>query len=72
MAAARRVGMSVAGFLGGQGGHLRDLVDLALIAPSDATPKIQEIHITMGHLLCRLLEIWQTETEPDAGRDGDG
>jgi len=72
VAAARRVGMTVAGFLGQEGGLLRDLVDLTLVVPSGATPKIQEIHITMGHLLCRLLEIWQTETEPDAGRDGDG
>ena len=56
VAAARKVGMKVHGFLGKDGGRLRELVDSALIAPSDHTPRIQEIHITMGHLLCRILE----------------
>lgn len=56
--AARSVGMAAYGFLGGDGGQLLRLVDGALIAPSSATPKIQEIHIMMGHLLCRLLEQW--------------
>ncbi len=55
-AAARRGGLSVFGFLGGDGGRLLALVDAAFVAPSFATPKIQELHITMGHLLCRLLE----------------
>ena len=58
VAAARGVGMAVHGLLGGDGGQLLPLVDGALIAPSNATPKIQEIHIMMGHLLCRLLEQW--------------
>ena len=56
VAAARRLGMSVYGFLGAGGGQLHDLVDAALVAPCDTTPEIQEIHITCGHLLCRLLE----------------
>jgi len=58
VAAAREVGMTVHGFLGGNGGQLLPLVDSALVAPSTQTPKIQEVHITMGHLLCRLLEQW--------------
>jgi len=53
---ARKAGMKVHGFLGGSGGRLRDLVDGALVAASDHTPRIQEIHITMGHILCRILE----------------
>ncbi|MEN8008443.1 MAG: D-sedoheptulose 7-phosphate isomerase [Candidatus Krumholzibacteriota bacterium] len=53
---ARRRGMKAHGFLGGDGGRLLPLLDGALVAPSDATPKIQEIHITMGHLLCMILE----------------
>ena len=56
---ARRHGMKVHGFLGGDGGRLLPLLDGALIAPSGHTPKIQEIHITMGHLLCMILEKWQ-------------
>ena len=55
----RRHGMKVHGFLGGDGGRLLQLVDGALVAPSGHTPKIQEIHITMGHLLCMILEKWQ-------------
>jgi D-sedoheptulose 7-phosphate isomerase len=55
---ARRQGMKVHGFLGGNGGKLLPLLDGALVAPSTRTPKIQEIHITMGHLLCMILENW--------------
>jgi len=53
---ARRQGLACHGFLGGDGGDLLPLLDSALLAPSSATPKIQEIHITMGHLLCVILE----------------
>ncbi len=53
---ARSKGMKVHGFLGKDGGQLLNLVDSALVAPSDHTPRIQEIHITMGHLLCQVLE----------------
>jgi D-sedoheptulose 7-phosphate isomerase len=59
---ARKHGMKVHGFLGKDGGKLRPLLDGALIAPSDATPKIQEIHITMGHLLCMILEQKQLDS----------
>ncbi len=55
---ARHHQMKVHGFLGGDGGLLLPLLDGAMVAPSDATPKIQEIHITMGHLLCMILEKW--------------
>ena len=50
--AARERGLRVHGFLGGDGGRLLSLVDGALVAPSASTPRIQEIHITMGHVLC--------------------
>lgn len=56
---ARRHRMKAHGFLGGTGGKLLPLLDGAMVAPSSATPKIQEIHITMGHLLCMILEKWQ-------------
>lgn len=55
---ARSKGMKVHGFLGKDGGKLLPLVDSALVAPSNSTPRIQEIHITMGHLLCQILEDW--------------
>ncbi len=56
VAAAREHGMRVHGFLGGSGGKLVSLVDSSLLVPSDQTPRIQEVHITMGHLLCRFLD----------------
>ncbi|MFH1843410.1 MAG: SIS domain-containing protein [bacterium] len=71
VSAARRIGMPVFGFLGGDGGCLRNLVDAALIVPSDSTPHIQEVHITMGHLMCHLLEEWQAgaSDSPDGASD---
>lgn len=53
---ARKKGMKVHGFLGKDGGKLLNLVDSALVVPSNHTPRIQEIHIAMGHLLCQVLE----------------
>ena len=53
---ARKRGLRVHGLLGKGGGVLLKEVDGALIAPSDDTPRIQEIHITMCHLLCEILE----------------
>ena len=58
------------GFLGGDGGRLLALVDNAFVAPSFATPKIQELHITMGHLLCRLLEESEPMLPPAGGAGG--
>ena len=53
---ARSIGMSTIGLLGGNGGPARDLVDIAIIIPSDNTQRIQEGHITVGHILCSLIE----------------
>jgi D-sedoheptulose 7-phosphate isomerase len=44
------------GFLGRDGGTLRQLVDLALVVPSTNTQRIQEVHITVGHIVCGALE----------------
>ena len=59
--AARRIGIKVYGLLGRDGGQVRDLCDGALVVPSNITPRIQEMHITLGHLLCHLLEDWQAD-----------
>lgn len=53
---ARNQGMYTAGFLGGDGGKLANLVDLALVAKSQITPRIQEAHILAGHILCHLVD----------------
>ncbi len=65
VATARETGMSIFGFLGRDGGELAGLVDGALIAPGAATALIQELHITMGHVLCRILESWREGTGGD-------
>ena len=53
---AREYGVLVIGMTGEAGGRMRDLCDLCLCAPSDRTARIQEMHITIGHTLCELLE----------------
>ncbi|MFZ2898038.1 MAG: D-sedoheptulose 7-phosphate isomerase [Saprospiraceae bacterium] len=54
--AARARGMIVVGMTGQGGGKLRGLCDYCLEAPSRDTPRIQELHITIGHLICELVE----------------
>jgi D-sedoheptulose 7-phosphate isomerase len=53
---ARSKGMTTIGLLGRDGGTTKDLVDLAIIVPSMDTARIQEGHITIGHIICALLE----------------
>jgi D-sedoheptulose 7-phosphate isomerase len=54
--AAREGGIAVIGLTGESGGRLREGCDLCLCVPSSATPRIQEMHITIGHTMCELLE----------------
>jgi len=53
---AHRCGLSTLGLLGRDGGRLKEIVHLALIVPSSSTQRIQEVHITVGHILCGALE----------------
>lgn len=53
---ARSRGLSTVGLIGRDGGPMKDLVDVAVIIPSDDTQRIQEGHITVGHILCALIE----------------
>jgi D-sedoheptulose 7-phosphate isomerase len=54
--AARKKQITVIGFTGRTGGEMAPLCDICLHAPSDATTLIQQIHITAGHIICRLIE----------------
>ena len=54
--AAHRQGLTVVGFTGRTGGFMASRCDLCLCAPVDATPLIQQIHITAGHVVCGLVE----------------
>ncbi len=53
---AREKGMKVIGFLGGNGGKLKELVNLPIIIPSLNVQRIQEGHITVAHIVCELVE----------------
>ena len=53
---AHKKGMKVIGFLGGNGGKLKDIVDLPIIIPSSNVQRIQEGHITVAHIICELVE----------------
>lgn len=53
---AREKKMFVIGFLGGNGGKLKDKVDLPIVIPSENVQRIQEGHITIAHIICELVE----------------
>jgi D-sedoheptulose 7-phosphate isomerase len=48
--------ITVIGMTGKTGGKMRNLCDLCLCVPSASTARIQEMHITIGHAICELLE----------------
>ncbi len=54
--AAKRMGIARVALLGGDGGDLRDLADVALVVPATDTPRIQEVQILLIHILCELVE----------------
>jgi len=47
----------VIGFSGVQGGKMNDICDINLVIPSNDTPRIQEMHIFVGHTICHLIDI---------------
>jgi D-sedoheptulose 7-phosphate isomerase len=53
---AHKKGMKVVGFLGGNGGKLKETVNLPIIIPSSNVQRIQEGHITVAHIICELVE----------------
>jgi D-sedoheptulose 7-phosphate isomerase len=54
--AARRKRLKTVAFTGRDGGKLASLVDYALIVPSSETPRIQEVHLTLIHVICEIIE----------------
>ncbi len=54
--AARKCKVAVIGLTGETGGKMRTACDLCLCVPSKSTPRMQEMHITIGHTICQLLE----------------
>jgi D-sedoheptulose 7-phosphate isomerase len=53
---ARQKGLVCIGLTGESGGKMKTMVDLLLNVPSTDTPRIQEAHITIGHIICEIVE----------------
>ena len=53
---AKEKGAKTIGFTGNKGGKLAELVDFVISVPSDETPRVQESHITILHIICCLVE----------------
>jgi D-sedoheptulose 7-phosphate isomerase len=53
---ARKREMTVMALLGGDGGGLEELCHLSLVVPSAISPRVQEVHILVGHVLCEVAE----------------
>lgn len=56
MEVAKEIGMITVVFSGETGGKLRSMCDYLINVPSTDTPRIQESHITIGHIICELVE----------------
>lgn len=53
---ARALGMVTVGMTGQNGGALKDICTFLIKVPSEDTPRIQECHILIGHILCEIIE----------------
>jgi len=53
---AKTKGITTVALVGRDGGKMAEMADYPLIVPSDATPRIQESHILIGHILCDIIE----------------
>jgi D-sedoheptulose 7-phosphate isomerase len=54
--ACKEKGIYIVGFTGESGGKMQEIVDLLIDIPSKDTPRIQEGHITVGHIMCDIVE----------------
>lgn len=53
---ARELDCKTLGFSGAKGGVMNELCDINLIVPSNDTPRIQEMHILFGHIICQIVD----------------
>lgn len=53
---ANHVGCKIIGFSGKNGGEMNTVCDVNIVVPSNDTPRIQEMHILIGHTLCHLID----------------
>jgi D-sedoheptulose 7-phosphate isomerase len=54
--AAKQIGCKTLGLSGRDGGKMNGLCDLNIVVPSDVTARIQEMHILIGHILCKAVD----------------
>jgi D-sedoheptulose 7-phosphate isomerase len=53
---AKDLGITTIGFTGAKGGKMKEISDFIFNVPSNDTPRIQESHIMLGHIICQLVE----------------
>jgi len=53
---AKKKGILSVALVGKDGGEMAKMADIALVVPSDSTPRIQESHILIGHIICDIIE----------------
>ncbi len=53
---AKKKGITTVALVGRDGGEMAKMADIALVIPSDSTPRIQESHILIGHIICDIIE----------------
>jgi len=53
---AKEKGITTVALVGKDGGEMAKMADISLIVPSDSTPRIQEAHILIGHIICDIIE----------------
>lgn len=56
MQKAKEIGMHTIAFTGKDGGKMKDIADILINVPSKTTPRIQEAHIMIGHIICEIVE----------------
>jgi len=54
---AKELGCKLIGFSGRDGGEMNTLCDINLVVPAKDTPRIQEMHIVIGHTICHLIDL---------------
>jgi D-sedoheptulose 7-phosphate isomerase len=54
---AKKMGCKTIGFSGRDGGEMNALCDVNLVVPAEDTPRIQEMHIVIGHTVCHLIDL---------------
>jgi D-sedoheptulose 7-phosphate isomerase len=53
---AKNIGCKAIGFSGRDGGEMNTLCDVNIVVPAEDTPRIQEMHIVIGHTICQLID----------------